>query len=99
MPNFDTRGPRDSSEANTLRILLICGGILSFVLVAIPVGLLLYSSSGLAAGTVTCEEWRLGKTGYCVAPQQGYTALVSSSVFHRQLPREYDARMPRDTTG
>jgi hypothetical protein len=76
MPNFATRRPQDSSEANTLRILLICGGVLSFVLVAVPVGLLLYSSSGLAAGTVTCEEWRLGKMGYCVAPQKGYTAMV-----------------------
>jgi hypothetical protein len=52
--------------ATRLRTLLIGGGILLFVVVAVPVGLLIYPSSGLAVETVTCDQWLLGKTGECV---------------------------------
>jgi hypothetical protein len=54
--------------AMRLRTLLFGGGILLFVVVAVPVGVLIYSSSGLAAETVTCDQWLLGKTGECSSP-------------------------------
>ena len=55
--------------AMRLRTLLFGGGILLFVVVAVPVGALIYSSSGLAAETVTCDQWLLGKTGECSSPR------------------------------
>ena len=100
MLDFDTRNPHEPNEpnrlrfplmANKLRALLIGGGILLFVVAAVPVGLLIYSSSGPSnrqqavktreedvevAGTVTCERWMLGKTGTCYAPSEGDTAEV-----------------------
>jgi hypothetical protein len=50
------------------RTLLIGGGILLFVVVAVPVGLLNYFSSERSTATVTCDEFILGKMGDCVMP-------------------------------
>ena len=64
--------------ANRLRTLLIGGGTLLFVVVAVPMGPLIYHSSGLgdqqqAAETVTCDTWMLSKTGECFEPGKGST--------------------------
>ena len=81
--------------ATRLRTLLIGGGTLLFVVVAVPVGLLIYSSIVLATETVTCDQWMLGKTGECFAPGEGVTAevckaegrhLVDSNTLCRQPP-------------
>jgi hypothetical protein len=73
MPDFDTRTRQEPNQPNRPRSLSIAsrvrnGGILLFVVVAVPVGVLIYSSSGLAAETVTCDQWLLGKTGECFSP-------------------------------
>jgi hypothetical protein len=73
MPDFDTRTRQEPNQPNRPRSLSIAsrvrnGGILLFVVVAVPVGVLIYSSSGLAAETVTCDQWLLGKTGECSSP-------------------------------
>ena len=65
----DQNGPRSLSIVSTvrdlliamrLRTLLICGGILLSVLLALPVGLLI-----LAPETVVCDEWQLEKAAVC----------------------------------
>jgi hypothetical protein len=67
---------RDLLIAMRLRTLLIGGGVFLFVVVAIPVGLLIYPYSGLAPGTVTCDQFTLGKMGHCNAPTEGDTVEV-----------------------
>jgi hypothetical protein len=54
--------------ATRLRTLLIGGGILWFVMVAIPVGVFIYSASELGTETVPCDLWYLGKERVCVDP-------------------------------
>jgi hypothetical protein len=62
---------RNRLIAVRLRNLLIGGGILLYVVVAVPIGLIGYSYSGLAPETVTCDEFMLGKVGDCNAPTEG----------------------------
>jgi hypothetical protein len=67
---------RNRLIAVRLRTLLIGGGILLYVVVALPVGLLGYSYSGRAPKTVACDELALGKLGDCSAPTEGDTVEV-----------------------
>jgi hypothetical protein len=105
-PNQPNR-PRSLSTASRvrnlliamrLRTLLIGGGILLFVVVAVPVGLLIYSSSGLAQETVTCDEFELGKLGECSAPGEGETVEVCKAESRAEV---YDGtpcrKAPSDT--
>jgi hypothetical protein len=63
--------------ANRLRALLIGGGSLLFVVVAVPIGLLIYSSSGLGGpATVTCNKEYLSQEGECIAPSGGSESVV-----------------------
>ena len=106
MPDFDTRKtPQEPPEpnrlrfplmANKLRALLIGGGILLFVVVAVPAGLLIYASSGLAAETVTCDQWMLGKTGTCYAPEEGDTVEVCKADSRDEVDDETPCRQPYD---
>ncbi len=101
-PNEPNR-PRSLSIAGRVRILLIAmrlrtlligGGILLFVVVAVPVGLLIYSSSGLATETVTCEQWMLGKTGECFAPGEGTTVEVCKAGGRHLVDSNTPCRQP-----
>ena len=62
-----------------LRTLLVGGGVFLFVIVAVPAGLLMYSSGGPTTGgdqpqvvnEVTCGTDYLHKTGECHPPSPG----------------------------
>ena len=80
-----TNGVRNSLIANRLRNLLIGGGILLFAVVAVPFGLIGYSYSGMAPGTVTCDEFELGKLGHCYAPGTGDTVEVCKAASRNEV--------------
>jgi hypothetical protein len=78
-------GVRALLIAMRLRTLLIGGGVLLFVVVAVPVGLIGYSYSGLAPGTVTCDEFELGKLGHCYAPGTWDTVEVCKAASRNEV--------------
>ena len=70
-----------------------------FVVVAVPVGLIGYSYSGLAPGTVNCDEFELGKLGECSAPGEGETVEVCKAASRNEVVNGYTPcrKAPSDT--
>ena len=89
-----TNRVRNSLIANRLRTLLIGGGVLMFVVVAVPVGLLIYPYSGLAPETVPCDQFILGKMGVCVVASDGYTEEVCKADSRAEVDDATPCRVP-----
>ena len=90
---------RNRLIAVRLHSLLIGGGILLFEVVAVTVGLIGYSYSGLAPGTVTCAEFELGKLGHCSAAGPGETVEVCKAASRNEV-NDYNTpcrKAPSDT--